>query len=114
MDDNLAQRYLALFLAYNVGGRGDLEALKLRLLQSTPDFLRPDAALLLLSLYDQMIFRPFTGPILSPTREWMNIPPIGLDLASFNQRVTNSLDMISGFRRTASCKNASATCSSVQ
>ena len=94
MDDNLAQRYLALFLAYNVGGRGDLEALKLRILQSTPDFLRPDAALLLLSLYDQMIFRPFTGPILSPTREWMQIPPIGLDLASFNQRVTNSLDMI--------------------
>ena len=85
---------LALFLAYNVGGRGDLEALKLRLLQSTPDFLRPDAALLLLSLYDQMVFRPFTGPILSPTREWMKIPPIGLDLASFNQRVTNSLDMI--------------------
>ena len=28
MDDDLAQRYLALFLAYNVGGRGDLEALK--------------------------------------------------------------------------------------
>ena len=71
-----------------------MEALKLRILQSTPDFLRPDAALLLLSLYDQMIFRPFTGPILSPTREWMQIPPIGLDLASFNQRVTNSLDMI--------------------
>ena len=61
MDDDLAQRYLALFLAYNVGGRSDLEALKLRILQSTPEFLRPDAALLLLSLYDQMIFRPFTG-----------------------------------------------------
>jgi len=56
--------------------------------------LRPDAALLLLSLYDQMVFRPFTGPILSPTREWMKFPPIGLDLASFNQRVTNSLDVI--------------------
>jgi hypothetical protein len=86
MDDDLAQRYLALFLAYNVGGRGDLEALKLRILQSTPEFLRPDAALLLLSLYDQMIFRPFTGQILSPTREWMKIPPIGRELASFNQR----------------------------
>ena len=74
MDDDLAQRYLALFLAYNVGGRGDLEALKLRILQSTPDFLRPDAALLLLSLCDQMIFRPFTGQMLSPTRKWMKIP----------------------------------------
>ena len=94
MDDNLAQRYLALFLAYNVGGRGDLEALKLRILQSTPELLRPDAALLLLSLYDQMIFRPFTGQILSPTREWMKIPPIGRELASFNQRVTSSLDVI--------------------
>ena len=94
MDDDLAQRYLALFLAYNVGGRGDLEALKLRILQSTPEFLRPDAALLLLSLYDQMIFRPFTGQILSPTREWMKIPPIGRELASFNQRVTSSLDVI--------------------
>jgi hypothetical protein len=56
--------------------------------------LRPDAALLLLSLYDQMIFRSFTGQILSPTREWMKIPPIGRELASFNQRVTSSLDVI--------------------
>jgi hypothetical protein len=94
MDEDLTQRYLALFLAYNVGGRGDLEALKLTILQSTPTFLRPDAALMLLSLYDQMIFRPFTGAILSPTREWMMVPPIGRELASFNQRVTNSLNVI--------------------
>ena len=94
MDDDLAGRYLALFLAYDVGGRGDLEALKLRILQSTPSFLRPDAALMLLALYDQMLFRPYIGAILSPSREWMKVPAIGRDLAKFNELVNNSLDVI--------------------
>ena len=65
MDDDLAGRYMALFLAYDVGGRGDLEALKLRILQSTPSFFFFVAALLLLAFYDQILFRPYTWSILS-------------------------------------------------
>lgn len=94
MDEILAQRYLALLLAYDAGGRGDLALLKRSILEQTPTFLRADAALMLLSLYDQMILRPYTGPIATLSGEWMAVPRIGLDINSFFDRVRRSLDEI--------------------
>jgi hypothetical protein len=65
MDPLLEQRYLALFGAYAVGESDDLGELKFRLLEALRGkFLRPDAALCLMTLYDQMIFRPYTSSIL--------------------------------------------------
>jgi hypothetical protein len=99
MDEILAQRYMALFLAYDFGGRGTLASIKQRIQHLTPMFFRPDAALLLLSLYDQMILRPYSGPIFSlnqPAGEWMPVPSIGRDLDAFMGRVNQSFDLIHG------------------
>ena len=51
------------FTSYGAGERGDLAFIKGELFARTGKLLRPDAALLLLSLYDQMILRPYTGSI---------------------------------------------------
>ena len=76
MDEVLSQRYMALFLAYDVGERGELADLKQRLREASIKLLRPDAALMLLLLYDQMILRPYTGSI-----QWRDIqPPLGPSL----------------------------------
>jgi hypothetical protein len=93
MEPILAKRYNALLLAYEAGGgKGDLERLNERIRQSTPTFLREDAALMLVVLYDQMILRPYTGPIPSPSGDWMPVPKIGH--RGFPKRVTRSLDAI--------------------
>lgn len=97
MDQILSARYMALFLAYGVGERGELAFIKSQLLTRTPKFLRPDAALLLLSLYDQMILRPYTGPIrtLRPDGTQLPIPAIAQNESNFStQVVRRSLDEI--------------------
>jgi hypothetical protein len=68
LDPNLERRYLALFLAYEAGGADPIAELKRRLSAAVfPERrLRADAALCLLVLYDQMIFRPYVGTINLP------------------------------------------------
>jgi len=102
MDEILSERYMALFLAYGVGERSDLTFIKSALLARThPKFLRPDAALLLLTLFDQMILRPYTGPIppLTPDpgdrQQLLPLPNIARNESYFSTEVVRrSLDEI--------------------
>lgn len=102
MDEILSERYMALFLAYGVGERSDLTFIKSALLARThPKFLRPDAALLLLTLFDQMILRPYTGPIppLTPDpgdrQQLLPLPNIARNESYFfTEVVRRSLDEI--------------------
>jgi hypothetical protein len=97
MEQVLLQRYLALFLSYGAGESGDLAFIKSELLPRTVKLLRPDAALLLLSLYDQMILRPYTGSIQLQTLEetqQLGLPAIARDRTNFNGRVRRSLSVI--------------------
>jgi len=97
MDDLLEKRYGALINAYGAEDSGDLADLK----QSVLDFgrdnkLRPDAVLLLLVLYDQMIFRPYFGSInmpAAPNREY-ELPEVGRKQA-FATALERSLEAIS-------------------
>jgi len=111
MDPLLERRYLTLFAAYGVGEPDELAELKLQLLQAIyHKFLRPDAALCLLALYDQMIFRPYAGGILyplpfaggivyppEPTPDrlalTLPVPPVGRDRAAFSERMRESLGL---------------------
>lgn len=70
MDDNLGRRYLALLAAYDQGGSGLLAGVRRRLMPEAAEgrLLRPDAALLLVALYDAMIIRPYAGTIHLPGR----------------------------------------------
>ena len=109
MDPLLERRYLTLFAAYGVGGPDELMGLKLRLLQAIYEkFLRPDAALCLLALYDQMIFRPYAGGILYSPYDaggilypeprldelLLPVPPVGRDRAAFSEMIQGSLRSI--------------------
>src|SRR5690348_8328498 len=90
MDEILTARYMALFLAYGVGERGDLAFIKSELLTRTnPKFLRPDASLLLLSLYDQMILRPYTGSIQFLTADGgqLALPSVARNESYFSSNV---------------------------
>jgi hypothetical protein len=99
MEPVLLQRYLVLFLAYGAGERGDLVFIKGELLSRLQKFLRPDAALLLLSLYDQMILRPYAGSIQVQTpsgSQQLPLPGIAQNESAFSERVRRSLDAILG------------------
>jgi len=63
MEEILNKRYQQLFYHYESGAIGMLAALK-QALADKLDILRPDAALCLLVLYDQMILRPYGGHVL--------------------------------------------------
>src|SRR5262245_42983122 len=101
MDPLLERRYLTLFAAYGVGEPDELAELKLQLLQAIyHKFLRPDAALCLLALYDQMIFRPYAGGIVYPSEPTpdrlaltLPVPPVGRDRAAFSERMRESLGL---------------------
>lgn len=100
MDEVLALRYLTLFFSYGAGER-DLEFLKSQLIARTipsvpalRPLLRADAALLLLSLYDQMILRPYTGPVRLPSGEEISIPETPRHTHDFDGRVRRSLNVI--------------------
>ncbi len=68
MNSLLERRYLDLLWAYNCGSTGAIQAVKHRLMLAMVDYqIRPDAALCLLTLYDQMILRPYYGSI--PNRD---------------------------------------------
>lgn len=77
MNQDLEKRYRELFLAYDMGGREDLARVKRRLWENLGRGveLRSDAAFLLLTLYDQMILRPYAGLFITSSGE---IPPLGL------------------------------------
>jgi hypothetical protein len=99
MDPLLERRYLALFAAYGVGEPDELVDIKLRLLHALRSkFLRPDAALCLLALYDQMIFRPYAGSILYPVEfplmEPLPVPSVGSNRAAFRENMQTSLGSI--------------------
>jgi hypothetical protein len=65
MNELLAARYRALFFAYDVGGSPEIADLRARVAaQMAPrGRLRPDAALLLLLVADQMLLRPYLGAV---------------------------------------------------
>jgi hypothetical protein len=91
MEPVLIERYEALFLTYRVGQPGDLAFIKRRLVsKELRKLLRPDAALLLLSLYDQMILRPYTGDI-----KGLPLPVIARNRKDFSKRVRQSFTVIS-------------------
>jgi hypothetical protein len=97
MEPVLSQRYLTLFRRYRVRDRADLALIKTELLtRINQEFLRPDAALLLLSLYDRMILLPYTGdirirPLRSPT---LPLPAVARDRTHFSGNVQRSLTEI--------------------
>jgi hypothetical protein len=78
MDESLNERYLALFDGYNVVDRPLVARVKKRLserinrsVSPSPrekEPLRSDAALLLLTLMDDMIIRPYFTPMISVNR----------------------------------------------
>jgi hypothetical protein len=89
MDPILEARYLILLQAYQVGGREALKLIKAELLRSVRpqrrsrprSVLRPDAALCLLTLYDQMIVRPYGQRGL----ESLPVPEIGKNRKQFTK-----------------------------
>jgi hypothetical protein len=95
MDPVLASRYMALFSSYEAGERGGAGFVKRQLIsRSALTFLRPDAALLLLVLYDQMILRPYAGEIMLPSGEAMPLPPNAGDPVKTADSVSRGLDEI--------------------
>jgi hypothetical protein len=100
MDPNLEKRYGNLLLAYDIGGGGLLGEIKQRLLEHVTSAyaspkLRPDAALCLLSLCDQMILRPYAGYV--PTFDnisGLSIPTPAVDQRRFYETVHHSLQII--------------------
>jgi hypothetical protein len=76
MDESLNERYLALFDAYYVADRPLAARVKMRLSEninrristSEKSLLRSDAALVLLTLMDVMIIRPYFAPMISVNR----------------------------------------------
>jgi hypothetical protein len=90
MNKDLERRYQELFSAYDMGGRGSLARVKTRLWESiNRGLLRSDAAFLLLTLYDQMILRPYFGQFAT---QYGNIPPIVLK----ERAVDQSLEAVFG------------------
>jgi hypothetical protein len=75
MDEVLSERYRLLFLAYEAGGQGITTALKQRIYENL-GVLRFDAALCLLTLFDQMIIRPYLGRIESASPTFGNPLPL--------------------------------------
>ena len=67
MDEVLSERYRLLFLAYEAGGQGITAALKQRIYENL-GVLRFDAALCLLTLFDQMIIRPYLAELKARRR----------------------------------------------
>ena len=67
MSDLLTDRYSARYVAYECADAGVAAFLRGHIdrLDTEGRPLRPDAKLLLLSLFDQMIYRPYAGPIWS-------------------------------------------------
>jgi hypothetical protein len=99
MEDLLKLRYSELFAVYNVSNRPILKRIKKRLersmerpipgyLASSPR-LRPDAALCLLALYDQMIVRPYSAKFPG-----IPIPKRGRSSSDFWHSVERSLAAI--------------------
>lgn len=77
MDQALLQRYLLLFLGYDLGGNEVIEHIKGRIAEHMAGGaqLRPDAAHLLLVLADQMILRPYSSPITPIVDGVLDRPP---------------------------------------
>src|SRR5262245_34070215 len=104
LNSDLAARYFALFAAYEAGGRDPIAEIKVRLSEAMAEGrLRPDAALCLLILYDQMIFRPYGGRISIPAQpveqlRLAQLPPFPHgDPRELPLKMNQSLDVI--FRR---------------
>jgi hypothetical protein len=94
MDQLLYTRYLALLTQYEVGSRGPVIDLKKRIIDQM-GLLRPDAALCLLTLYDQMILRPYGGSIFAGDKPLqLAVPEIGD--SGFKERIDESFEIIIG------------------
>jgi hypothetical protein len=99
MDRVLEERYLALFQGYGIKRRRDLAMIKQRLLGLVLEhLLRPDAALCLLTLYDQMIVRPYAAPVRSRRQDeeitTLPIPEIGRNKDQFAGKILQSFTVI--------------------
>jgi hypothetical protein len=96
MDDLLLNRYEVLLAGYANGQPGMIEELKAKLI-ADKSFIRPDGALCLLVLYDELILKAYQGRLYIPMdpasrRTGMGIPKIGK--RGFNARVRKSLQII--------------------
>src|SRR4051812_15271444 len=90
MDKNLETRYRALFVSYDSGGRRIVTKLKEKI--SSLGNLRPDAALCLITLFDQMIIRPYIGSILDD-KGALTLTPQTIR-AEFQSNIDQSFDII--------------------
>jgi hypothetical protein len=97
MNELLAARYRALFLAHDAGGASFLAGLRGRIAERTVPAgpLRPDAALFLLLMYDRMLLRPYLGAIAEPGSTRL-LPQAASEPGVFLERVSGSLDLVIG------------------
>ncbi|WP_404294269.1 hypothetical protein ACD578_28685 (plasmid) [Microvirga sp. RSM25] len=96
MDEALANRYMALLTSYDAGGQGLLANIKGTLIRQVGRGvnLRPDAALILLTLYDQMILRPYMGHFPLMPEGDLPLPNATRAIPDFSEDVLKSLDRI--------------------
>jgi hypothetical protein len=94
MDELLRKRYGLLFGTREVTDWPVLAGVKRRIGESSK-LLRPDAALCLLILYEDMIVRAYSGPLAPPQGDVL--PPTSLGAQSdFGTVVQKSLDFLLG------------------
>lgn len=97
MNELLAARYRALFLAHDAGGAPFVAELRARIAERTAPTgpLRPDAALFLLLMYDRMLLSPYLGAVAEPGTTRL-LPRAAPDPGVFLGRMSESLNRVMG------------------
>ena len=97
MNELLAARYRALFLAHDAGGSPFVAELLARIAERTAPAgrLRPDAALFLLLMYDRMLLGPYLGAVPEPGTTRL-LPRAAPSPDVFLDRVSGSLSRVIG------------------
>jgi hypothetical protein len=111
MDYLLSNRYEVLLAGYANGQAGLIKELKAKVI-ARQSFFRPDAALCLLVLYDELILKAYQGPLYTPkdlpTRgKPLGVPKIGK--RGFNVRVRKSFEIVEKELRKRVGKNGRAS-----
>ncbi len=98
MDPLLFDRYMILLADYCNGQEGLINEIKAKLIEEK-DNIRPDGVLCLLTLYQEMILKPYHGPIYFTPRKdgatqvsrplLLDVPKIGQE--KFQEKVWSSL-----------------------
>jgi hypothetical protein len=90
MDQLLERRYLSLLYGYEPNAEAIVAEIKNRVIKEL-DWLRPDAALCLLTLFHQMIHNPYQGRVLEDGG--VSLPPAPIaQKGDFDDRIRKGLD----------------------